>query len=85
MTISCSQQSDIQPDSRKTIDDVEDILCHTKPGDNAANWKIELPEDLILPTIKWYHHVTGHPGSKIVLSEKLRVTYWLLTEEERCK
>ena len=50
--------------SRKTINDVEDILCYTKPGDNAANWKIALPEDLILPTIKWYHQVTGHPGSK---------------------
>ncbi len=50
--------------SRKTIIDVEDILCYTKPGDNAANWRIALPEDLILPTIKWYHQVTGHPGSK---------------------
>ncbi len=50
--------------SSKTINDVEDILCYTKPGDNAANWRIALPEDLILPTIKWYHQVTGHPGSK---------------------
>jgi hypothetical protein len=31
---------------------------------NAANWKIVLPKDLILPTIRWYHQVTGHPGSK---------------------
>ncbi len=50
--------------SRKIINDVEDILCYTKPGDNAANWRIALPEDLILPTIQWYHQVTGHPGSK---------------------
>ena len=50
--------------SRKTINDVEDILCYTKPGDNAANWRIALPENLIVPTIKWYHRVTGHPGSK---------------------
>jgi hypothetical protein len=50
--------------SRKTINDVEDILCYTKPGDNAANWRIALPENLIVPTIKWYHQVTGHPGSK---------------------
>ncbi len=34
--------------SRKTINDVEDILCYTKPGANAANWRIALPEDLIL-------------------------------------
>ncbi len=26
--------------SRKTTNDVEDILCYTKPGDNAANWRI---------------------------------------------
>ena len=38
--------------SRKTINDVGDILCYTKPGDNAANWRITLPDDLILPTIK---------------------------------
>ena len=50
--------------SHKTINDVEDILCYTKPGDNAANWRIALPENLIVPTIKWYHQVTGHPGSK---------------------
>ncbi len=50
--------------SRKTINDVEDILCYTEPGDNPANWKNALPEDLIKPTIKWYHQVTGHSGSK---------------------
>jgi hypothetical protein len=27
-------------------------------------WRIALPENLIVPTIKWYHQVTGHPGSK---------------------
>jgi hypothetical protein len=50
--------------SRKTINDVEDILCYTKPGDNPANWKVALSEDLIKPTIKWYHQVIGHTGSK---------------------
>jgi hypothetical protein len=50
--------------SCKNINDVNDILCYTKPGDNAANWKIVLPKDLILPSIRWYHQVTGHPGSK---------------------
>jgi hypothetical protein len=50
--------------SRKTINDVENILGHTKPDYNPAHWKIELPEDLIMPTIKWYHQVTGHPGGK---------------------
>jgi hypothetical protein len=55
--------------SPKTINDVEDILCYTKPGDNRANWTIALPEDLILPTIKWYHPVAGHPGSKSLYRE----------------
>ncbi len=50
--------------SRKTINNVDNILCYTKPGDNPANWKIALPEDLIKSTIKWYHQVTGYPGSK---------------------
>jgi hypothetical protein len=39
--------------SCKTIKDVKDILCSTKPADNPANWKIALPEDLIKPTVKW--------------------------------
>ncbi len=50
--------------SHKTINNVDNILCYTKLGDNPANWKIALPEDLIKSTIKWYHQVTGHPGSK---------------------
>jgi hypothetical protein len=47
-----------------TVNDVDDILCYIKPGDNPANWKIALTEDFIKPTNKWYHQVTGHPGSK---------------------
>jgi hypothetical protein len=46
--------------SRKSINNVEDILCYTKPGDSPANWKIALPEDLIKPTFKWYQQATGH-------------------------
>ncbi len=49
--------------SRKNINDVNNILCYTKPGDNEANWKIVLSKDLILPTFRWYHQVTGHHGS----------------------
>jgi hypothetical protein len=37
--------------SRETINSVEDILCYTKPGDNPANRKVALPEDLIKPTV----------------------------------
>jgi hypothetical protein len=49
--------------SHKNINDVNGILCYTKPGDNAANWKIVLPENLIVPTIRWYHQITEHLGS----------------------
>jgi hypothetical protein len=48
----------------KNINDVNNILCYTKPGDNVVYWKIVLPTDLIVPTIRWHHQVTGHPGSK---------------------
>jgi hypothetical protein len=50
--------------SHKNIDDVNNILCYTKPNDNATNLKIVFPKDLIVPTIRWYHQVTGHPGGK---------------------
>jgi hypothetical protein len=50
--------------SCKSIKNVEDILCYTKPGDNPANWKNALPQDLVKLTFKWYHQITGYPGSK---------------------
>ncbi len=37
--------------SHKTINNVENSLGHTKPGDNLANWKIALSEDLMKPII----------------------------------
>jgi hypothetical protein len=60
--------------SRKTFDQVTDVLCYTKPGDNPSNWKIALPMELVKPTVKWYHQVTGHPGSKR-LYEQIRQRY----------
>jgi hypothetical protein len=50
--------------NHKTFNEVADVLCYTKPGDNPSNWKIALPSELINPTVRWYHQVTGHPGSK---------------------
>ncbi len=50
--------------SCKTFDQVMEVLCYTKPDDNPSNWKIALPKELIKLTVKWYHQVTGHPGSK---------------------
>ena len=48
----------------KRIGMVKDIICHVKPGDEPSNWKIALPQSLLLPTMKWFHQVTGHPGAK---------------------
>ncbi len=38
-------------------------MCYTKPGENAANWKIVLPKRLNSTHCWWYHQVTGHPES----------------------
>jgi len=45
----------------KRIGEVDSIICYRKPGDDPTNWKIALPQALLLPTIKWFHQVTGHP------------------------
>jgi hypothetical protein len=58
--------------SCKTFDQVTDVLCYIKPGDNLSNWKIALPKELIKPTVKWYHQVTGHPGSKRLVGLSLK-------------
>ncbi len=50
--------------THKRIGTIDDILCYIKLGDPPNNWKIALPESLLQPTIKWFHQVTGHPGSK---------------------
>ena len=61
--------------SQKRFNDVTNVLCYTKPGDDPANWKIALPKELIGPTVKWYHQVTGHPGSKR-LYEQIKQWYY---------
>jgi len=61
--------------SHKTFNNIPDVLCYTKPGDNPSNWKIALPRKLIGPTVNWYHQVTGHPGSKR-LYEQVRQRYY---------
>jgi len=63
--------------SQKKFNGVMNVLCYTKPGDDSANWKIKiaLPKELIRPTVKWYHQVTGHPGSKR-LYEQIKQRYY---------
>ncbi len=44
---------------RKRIGMVYAILCYVKPGGSPNNWKIALPENLLQPTIKWFHQVAN--------------------------
>ena len=42
-----------------------DVLCYVKPGDDPAKqWKIALPKASIVPVLKWFHEVLGHPGEE---------------------
>ncbi len=49
---------------RKSVSAVDNVLCYVKPGDPPANWKIALPRPMLQLTIRWFHEITGHPGSK---------------------
>ncbi len=37
--------------SPKTFNNVDNVLCYTKPGDDPSNWKIALSNELIRPTV----------------------------------
>ena len=51
----------------KEIDTVQDLICYVKPGANPdTSWRIVLPTSMLKSTIKWYHLVTGHPGTKML-------------------
>ena len=50
---------------KKEIGTVPDLICYVKPGTNPdTSWRIVLPTSMLDSTIKWFHLVTGHPGSK---------------------
>ena len=41
------------------------LTVHVKHGENPeTQWKIALSRSMLQPTIKWYHEMLGHPGSK---------------------
>jgi hypothetical protein len=42
---------------------VDDIICYKKDP-TQPNWKIALPESMVVDTINWFHQVMGHPGEK---------------------
>ena len=33
-------------------------------SDPDRDWKIALPDELVKPTVEWFHLVMGHPGTK---------------------
>lgn len=61
----------------KTLDDdVPDIICYVRPNDDReSQWRIALPEGMLLPTVIWFHQVLGHPGEKR-LRETLQQRYY---------
>jgi hypothetical protein len=42
---------------------VDGIICY-KNNPAQPNWKIALPESMVVDTIKWFHQVMQHPGEK---------------------
>ncbi len=55
-------------------DNIDDIICYKKDP-TQPNWKIALPESMVVDTVKWFHQVMGHPGEKI-LQETLNQRYY---------
>jgi hypothetical protein len=47
-------------------DNIDDIICYKK-NPTQPNWKIALPESMVVDTVKWFHQVMGHPGEKRLL------------------
>jgi hypothetical protein len=44
-------------------DDFNDIISYKK-GPTQPNWKIALPESMVVDTVKWFHQVMGRSGEK---------------------
>jgi hypothetical protein len=44
-------------------DNVDDIICYKKDP-TQPNWKIALPESMVVDTVKWFHQEMGHPSEK---------------------
>jgi hypothetical protein len=55
-------------------DNGDNIICYKKDP-TQPNWKIALPESMVVNTVKWFHQVMGHPGEKR-LQETLNQRYY---------
>jgi len=60
----------------KSLDkDIKDIICYVHQGDGPnKQWHIDLPQQMLEETIKWFHQVMGNPGDKC-LRETLQQHY----------
>ncbi len=54
-------------------DNVNNIICYMKDP-TQPNWKIALPESMVVDNVKWFHQVMGHPGERR-LSKTLNQCY----------
>ncbi len=54
--------------------DGNDIICYKKDS-TQPNWKIALPESMVVDTVKWFHQVMRHPCEKR-LQETLNQRYY---------
>jgi hypothetical protein len=50
-------------DNLQLHDNIDDIICYKKDP-TQPNWKIALPELMVVDTVKWFHQVMGHSGEK---------------------
>jgi hypothetical protein len=44
-------------------DKVDNIIC-CKKDPTQPNWKIVLPESMVVVSVKWFNQVMGYPGEK---------------------
>ncbi len=57
------------------LDDNVNYIIFYKKDPTQLNWKIALPESMVVDTVKWIHQVMGHPGEKR-LQETLNQRYY---------
>ena len=49
----------------KSLDsDSRNVTCYVKEHDNPdTQWRIYLPDSMLLKSVAWMHQILGHPGS----------------------
>ncbi len=60
------------------LDDNIDDIIYYKKDPTQLNWKIALPESMVVDTVKRSHLVMGHPGEK---DYKRRLTNVIITPD----